>query len=198
MSIFKASYKNKNGEKKWSKSFYIGINISGKRHRFKGLKTKRETQELKANIIKILECERLGYKYPDYILKWISRLPKNLYINLLKRGIPLQINKYLMEKLFVEYEKYLKFKGVEKIEIQGSIFIVKRITNLLEGERLSDVNDELIGRIIKDLNNGGYHRKPKRLSNHTRKKYIRTYRRFCKWLIITEKVDTKQIVKFVL
>ncbi len=158
MRIFKATYKDRNGEKRKSAKWYLDFSDHNQlRHKIPAFADKRTSEAFGRNIEALINC-RLSGLDPDVKLnQWIETLPNNLLKKFVSWGLiegqRTEITKPLTEHIS-DYIEVLKAKGYSKGYARHTRNRLKKIISDCRFYYFRDITKSAVeiyvGKLIKD------------------------------------------------
>jgi len=181
MRIYKQMYKDKSGETKQSKKWYVETRDHMRIVRaFPAFTNKKQSTKLGEKIEKLVVC-KLNSEPPDRDLsEWLERIPAKLKNRFIKIGLidtkRAAIGKLLSEHL-EDFKQSLLAKGDTVKHAQLIYFRVKRIFNECKFEYWSDISLSAIQQKISGL------------SIKTKNYYIKSLKQFGNWMVNDQRVS---------
>ncbi len=182
MRLFRASYKDKNGEKRIVKKWWIETRDHlGILRRFGAFQDRRASESLGRQIVKLVNC-KAGGEVPDAgLTQWLESIPVKLSRRFAKIGLldsrRLAAGVPLLDHL-KDFREFLSAKGNTLRHVTKT---VNRVRCVFEGCRFitwSDISASKTERYLAGLRDG-----EENLSILTTNYYRKAAKQFCRWMV---------------
>ena len=207
MRLFKATYKDRNGEKCKARRWYLDFTDHNQiRHRIPAFENKRQSEALGRNIDALISCKVAGQRPDTELQRWIEVLPDRVIKKFVSWGLldnQRAEGGKALTKHFEDWKKSLIASGrteghikaicprVEKIIRKCGFSTISDISPVKVESYLSRLRDE--GKVITlkqiDRETGKPKVKTTRISKATYNHFVRDIRQFCKWLVDVGRTD---------
>lgn len=202
MRLFKPKFKNKKGQQKEVKKWWIELrDHNGINRRFAGLTDKAATEEIGRNIQRLISF-RSAYLPPDaQLVCWLENISVKVRSKIVEFGLldesGLAATKSLEEHL-VDFEESLILHGKEK-HIRGTLSVLRKIVEgckfrFWSDVRVSDIEIYLAERRKQDLSKKGLPKKG--LSKKTVGYYAKAFRQFSKWMLKEKRITEAPVIHY--
>ena len=192
MRLFRASYKDKNGERKQVKKWWIELRDHlAILRRFGAFEDKRASEALGRQIERLVNFKIAGEQPDAQIAKWLENIPAKLTKRLAKIGLldsrRVAAGKPLLKHL-EDFEQSLQAKDNTAEYVKLTTMRVKRIIKGCKFASLTDISANRIEKHLADLRNNG-----NGISKQTSNYYLAAAKQFCKWLAMDRRLSESPI-----
>lgn len=192
MRIFKANYKNRNGQKLEGKKWYLDIcDHNQTRHKIPAFSDKRLTEALGRNIESLVNYRISGLEPDAKLNQWIESLPENLLRKFVSWGLiegqRAEITKPLTEHIS-DYIKIIEAKGHSKDYVRRTRNRLKKIISDCRFTYFRDITQSAVeiysGKLKKD-----------EYSDTSRAHYLDALKTFLNWAETDRRIIRNPILK---
>ncbi len=191
MRLFKATYKNRSGEKCKSRKWYLDFSDHlGRRHKIPAFESKRQSEALGRQVETLISCKVVGQRPDAEQQRWLEGVPDKLRQRFVKIGLldsqRAAAGKPLTKHL-EDFQKSLLSKGNTSEYVK---IVLSRVKRVFDECKFSFWNDIQASRVehkisilrkyvktkagLKDLGD---------ISAQTYNFYIKSVKQFCKWMV---------------
>ena len=207
MRLFKAQYRDRDGQKRKSQKWYLDFaGHNGIRHRIPAFENKRQSEALGRNIEALISCKIAGQRPDTELQRWIEVLPDRVIKKFVSWGL---LDNQRAEggkpltKHFEDWKNSLIASGCTEGHIKAICPRVEKIIRECSFKTISDISPVKVENYLSRLRDKGEvitlkqidreTGKPKvkttRISKATYNYFVRAIRQFCKWLVDVGKID---------
>jgi len=204
MRLFKATYKNRDGQKCKSQKWYLDFSDHlGRRHKIPAFESKKQSEALGRQIEMLISCKVAGQKPDTEQQRWLEGVPDKLRQRFVKIGLldskRAAAGKPLTKHL-EDFQKSLHAKGNTPEYVKILLSRVKRVFDECEFSFWNDIQASRVERTISglrkyvkiveiDVINGKKVKVPKlkdlgEISAQTYNFYLKAVKQFCKWMVL--------------
>ena len=182
MRVFRTTYKDKEGQKRQAKKWYVELrdHLDTVR-RIPGFTDKRQTEALGRQIEKLVSGKVAGEKPDTELTRWLENLPARLRHNLVRIGLidsqRAAAGKSLIEHI-EDFRQSLQAKDNTPEYVELIISRLKRLFSECKFTYWSEISASKVQRYLADLRDNGVG-----ISAQTSNYYLRAARQFCKWMV---------------
>ncbi len=191
MRLFKATYKNRSGEKCKSQKWYLDFSDHfGRRHKIPAFESKRQSEALGRQVEELVSCKVAGQRPEAEQQRWLEGVPDKLRQRFVKIGLldskRAAAGKPLTKHL-EDFQKSLLSKGNTSEYVEIVLSRVKRVFDECKFSFWNDIQASGVEHKISDLRK---YVKTKaglkdlgEISAQTYNFYIKSVKQFCKWMV---------------
>jgi len=192
MSLFRAEYKDRQGQKKKSGKWYIDFSDHLQiRHKMPAFSDRRQSEALERNIKSLVNCRTSGLEPDTRLNQWLETIPTRLFKKLVSWGLiegqRAEITKPLAEHIR-DYVQNLKAKGFSKDYVVRTKNRLKRIVDGCRFYFFRDITQSAIETYIGKLRNEGF-------GDTTAGHYLDALKRFFNWAAEDLRIVNNPIVR---
>jgi len=182
MRIFRAQFKDRDGEKRKTAKWYLEFRDHlGRVRRMAAFADRPATAALGRTMDKLIARLGSGQGMDRELTEWVERLPSNIRDRLAKFGLLdaelVSARKSLLEHLD-DFEAALSRGDRNAQYVREAVAQVKRIVSGCGFTRLSDITADAVERFLDAQRRGA-----ERMSARTFNSYLGAFRHFCAWLV---------------
>jgi len=182
MRVFKATYRDRDKNKKKSEKWYVEFrDCQNKVRRIPAFKDKKSSEEFGRKIDKLVNCKAVGENPGKELVNWLSNLPSKTIWKFEKYGLinsSLQErNKPLAEHL-ENWREYLTGKGNCPAHIKEEVARIKTLADACKFLYIHEIQAAKLQKVLLDYKN--------RLdwSHRTYNSYLGALKSFCNWAVL--------------
>jgi len=188
MRVLKTSYKDKNGQKKQVRKWYIEL----KDHlqtvrRFPAFEDKRQSEALGRQIERLVNMKIAGEQPDAQLSRWLEQIPAKLSSQLVRIGLidPQRAagGKLLKEHIEV-FKECMKAKGNTDAHVVKTVARVKKIMEGCNFVVWSDISASRIQRYLAGMREG-----KEDISAQTFNYYLPALKQFCRWMVLDRRAS---------
>ena len=192
MRIYKATYKDRSGNKRKSAKWYLDFSDHNQlRHKIPAFADKRISEAFGRNIESLVNCRIAGLEPDVKLNQWIETLPDSLLKKFVSWGLidgqRSEITKPLTEHIN-EYIKILEAKGNSKDDIVRTRNRLKKIVSECRFYYFRDITKSAVEIYSGKLKKDGY-------SSTSRGHYLGTFSTFLNWAEQDQRIIRNPIAK---
>ena len=192
MKVYKATYKDRDGQKQEAPKWYVDIFDHNKfRHKITAFEDKRLSEGLGRNIEALINCRISGLEPDSKLNQWIETLPDSLLKKLVSWGLMTgqraEITKPLIEHID-DYATVLEAKGFSKDYIVRTKNRLKKIVKDCRFYFFRDITKSAV-----EIYSGKL--KADKYSNTSRGHYLDCLKTFLNWAEQDQRISTNPIAK---
>lgn len=187
MRVFRTSYRDKNGQVRQAKKWYIELRDHLQTvRRFPAFTDKTQSEALGRQIERLVNY-RVAGEQPDAALsRWLEQIPARMCQRFADIGLldveRASSGKPLAEHL-ADFRQALTDKGNTVAQIDLTIARVKRIVEGCKFHAWSDISSNAVSRYLNDLEGR------EGISKRTRNYYLKAIKHFCRWMVKQRKAS---------
>lgn len=190
MRLFKPKFKNKDGQTKEVRKWWLEVkDHNGVIRRFAGLTDRAATEEIGRNIQRLISFRSADLPPDAQLVNWLERISVKVRSKIVELGLMeesrLAANKSLLEHL-EDFEKASVLHGEEKY-IRQTLSMLRKI---IEGCKFSFWSDIKASDI--EIYFAG--RRKKGLSKRTVGYYAKAFRQFCTWMLEEKRIKEVPVI----
>ena len=182
MRLFRASYKDKNGEKKIVAKWWLELRDHLQiLRRFPAFEDRRASEALGRQIQKLVNCKASGEQPDAQLSKWLENIPAKLTKRLAKIGLldsrRIAAGVPLLEHL-ADFEQSLSAKGNTTRYVTKTVNRVRCVFGGCRFITWSDISASRVEKYLAGLRDG-----EENLSIQTTNYYRKAAKQFCRWMV---------------
>lgn len=194
MRVFKDTYRNKNGEKKKTKRWYIDFpDHLKRRHKLAGFTDKKATRDLMSAIESLVSCRASNGSLTPDLQKWLELVPDAMMKKFVKWGLvdgmraeggkPLSIHLKDWKKSITDSGKTEKHSTVQYNRVK-SVFSSFNFYSEIQASKLQSEIAKL-KKTVRARNDEGnlYDKVIGDASQTTKNYYLKAANQFCRWMV---------------
>jgi len=203
MRLYKPKFKNKKGEVKEVKKWWVELrDHNGVRRRFAGREDKAATEEIGRNVQRLVSFRSADLPPDAQLVKWLDRISIEVRSKIVELGL-MDENRLATTKSVLEHLKDYEEAGVlhgEENYIQQTLSMLRKIIegckfSFWSDVRASDIESYFAGR----RKQGGRRKKDgchkKALSKKTVGYYVKAFRQFCTWMQEEKRINKIPVIR---
>jgi len=181
MRLFKTSYRDKDGQTRQVKKWWVELRDHLQTvRRFSAFTDKTQSEALGRQIERLVRYRAAGEQPDAALSRWLEQIPGKLRQRFADIGLldPERASggKSLSEHL-TDFQHALADKGNTTAQVEQTVAKVKRIVEGCKFRAWSDISAKAVSRFLSDLESTGG------LSKRTRNYYLKAIKHFCRWMV---------------
>jgi len=187
MRVFRTSYRDKNGQVRQAKKWYIELRDHLQTvRRFPAFTDKTQSEALGRQIERLVRYRVSGEPLNPALSRWLEQIPARMRDRLAKIGL-LDLSRAAAAKPLddhlADFRQALTDKGNTPAQIDLTIARVERIAEGCKFHAWSDISANVVSRYLNDLES------IEGIGKRTRNYYLKAIKHFCRWMVKQRKAS---------
>ncbi len=180
MRVFRQWYKDRKGEKKQTRNWYVELTDHLARpQRFPAFEDKRQSELLGRQIERLVNYKVAGEQPDAQLTRWLEQIPDKLRSKLAKVGLLDAKRMAAVKPLSAHLEDFAQSILAKGATAQHGQQIKSRVRRVIEGCKFTywtDISASKVERFVADLRSS-------EIGAQTSNYYLKDLKQFCKWMV---------------
>ncbi len=192
MSLFKAEYKDRQGQKRKSGKWYIDFcDHLQTRHKIPAFSDRRQSEALERNIKSLVNCRTSGLEPDIKLNQWLETIPTGLFKKLVSWGLVEGQRAEITKPLSVHISDYVKILEAKSFSADYVRRMKNRLLKIVQACRFfyfRDITQSAVELYIGKLKKEKSKRFKKDLSSTTTGHYLDALKTFLNWAVQDQRI----------